>query len=473
MEKKYQIFISSTYIDLVEARVKVRDAILSMLHFPVGMEMFNAADEEQWEIIQETIDSSDYYVLILGQRYGSEISDGPDAGISYTEKEFRYAREQKIPTLVFIIDDSVPLKKEFIETDPEKQAKLDAFKEEAKQNRLVKWWKNEEELARLVMGALYQEFGRKKRPGWVRGDSFDLEASHAEILALNKRVRELEQENQELRSHMQERKPELSVSFLLDENEEDAKDKQEFCSHGDLLLTNDQEGIKIKLAENHAERYGYRYEPISKEDAEPYLWSYLTKDSIEKYNEALPDQKTVDQYVNEMKFYETIQKGGVALGLKAINLGTAKAQDVRIQVTVPDDFVIFDMDHLEKIKEPTAPTLPENPIEEARKKYERTMFPVPAWARSATADMVSVCSPIASTLDLLRINRNVGSIDRSFSVKGQTVYVSCRQILHRDAEEFYGFYLVPTVKGKGKINIRMMCSEYLEPEEYEIDIEVV
>ena len=286
MEKKYQIFISSTYIDLVEARVKVRDAILSMLHFPVGMKMFNAADEEQWEIIQETIDSSDYYVLILGQRYGSEISDGPDEGISYTEKEFRYAREQQIPTLVFIIDDSVPLKKKFIEIDP---AKLDAFKEEARQNRLVKWWKNEEELASLVMGALYQEFGRKKRPGWVRGNSFDLEASHAEILALNKRVRELEQENKELRSHRQERKPELSVSFILDENKENAKKKREFCSHGDLLLVNEQEGIKIKLAENHAERYGYRYEPISKEDAEPYVWPYLTQDSIEKYNEALPD----------------------------------------------------------------------------------------------------------------------------------------------------------------------------------------
>lgn len=312
MEKKYQIFISSTYIDLVEARVKVRDAILSMLHFPVGMEMFNAADEEQWEIIKETIDSSDYYVLILGQRYGSEILD---AGISYTEKEFRYAREKKIPTLVFIIDDCVPLKKEFIETDPEKQAKLDAFKEEAKQNRLVKWWKNEEELARLVMAALYQEFARKKRPGWVRCDNFDLEASHTEMLALNKRVRELEQENQELQSHMQERKPELSVSFLLDENEEGAKEKQEFCSHGDLLLANDQGGIKIKLAENHAERYGYRYEPISKEDAEPYLRPYLTKDSIEKYNEALPDPETVDRYVNEMKFYEAIQKGGIALGL--------------------------------------------------------------------------------------------------------------------------------------------------------------
>ena len=37
MEKKYQIFISSTFNDLKSARIKVRDAILSMYHFPVGM----------------------------------------------------------------------------------------------------------------------------------------------------------------------------------------------------------------------------------------------------------------------------------------------------------------------------------------------------------------------------------------------------------------------------------------------------
>ena len=85
MEKKYQVFISSTYIDLVEARKKVRDAILSMYHFPVGMEFFGAANEEQWQIISETIDSSDYYVLIVGQRYGSVIPEGHhNAGISYT-----------------------------------------------------------------------------------------------------------------------------------------------------------------------------------------------------------------------------------------------------------------------------------------------------------------------------------------------------------------------------------------------------
>ena len=188
MEKKYQIFISSTYKDLIEARSKVRDAILSMMHFPVGMEMFNAADEEQWEIIQETIDSSDYYVLILGQRYGSVIESGSDAGISYTEKEFRYAREKKIPILVFIIDDDVAIKPEFMEKDPESIKKLADFKTEAKKGRTVQWWTNIDELAREVSESLHQQMDRKKRPGWIRGDAFDIEASHAEILSLNKKM---------------------------------------------------------------------------------------------------------------------------------------------------------------------------------------------------------------------------------------------------------------------------------------------
>ena len=63
MDKKYHVFISSTYKDLIEARAKVRDAILSMYHFPVGMELFGAANEEQWQIISETIDSSEVSIL--------------------------------------------------------------------------------------------------------------------------------------------------------------------------------------------------------------------------------------------------------------------------------------------------------------------------------------------------------------------------------------------------------------------------
>ena len=474
MDKKYQIFISSTYIDLVEARAKVREAILSIQHFPVGMEMFQAADEDQWEIIQETIDSSDYYVLILGQRYGTVIESGPDAGISYTEKEFRYAREHKIPTLVFIIDDSVPVPKKYIDVEPGKQAKLNAFKEEAKQNHLVKWWKTKEELASLVLGALILEIGRKKRPGWVRGDRFDLEASHAEILTLNRRIRELEEENQTLRSQIAERKPVLSVSFGLDQKEKNEAEKCEFYSHGNLLLENTPERIKIKSAANHSEKYRYQYKTISKEDAESYLWPYLTKESIESYNEALPDQETVEHYVREMIRYESIQKGGVALKLRVVNDGTAKAQDVRVDVTVPEEFLIFDIDELADIKEPEAPALPVNPIEKAREKYERTLVPVPSWGqRSIAHSVVSYHPPITTTLDLLRMRRNIEPVGWSFRIKGQTVHAECRKILHKDLKVFFGLYLVPTQTGRSRFKVREMCSEYLEPKEYWIDVEVV
>ncbi len=99
MEKKYQVFISSIYKNLKDVRARAIYTILSMNQFPAGMELFSAADEEQWQIIKETIDSSDYYVLIVGRKYGSIIPEDPDAGISYTEKEFNYALEQGIPVL--------------------------------------------------------------------------------------------------------------------------------------------------------------------------------------------------------------------------------------------------------------------------------------------------------------------------------------------------------------------------------------
>lgn len=197
MEKKFQVFISSTYTDLVEARTKVRDAILSMQHFPVGMEVFGAANEEQWQIISETIDSSDYYVLIIAQRYGSVIKEGSDAGLSYTEKEFRYAIEKKIPVLAFILDDNASVKPQNIEDKyPDK---LKAFKIQVKEGRLVEWWKTPDELAQKVTAALYKQITRTKRPGWIRGDKVDVERSLNTITELTERNQKIVDENKQLK----------------------------------------------------------------------------------------------------------------------------------------------------------------------------------------------------------------------------------------------------------------------------------
>ena len=88
MDRKYQVFISSTYTDLVEERKKAVNILLMADCIPAGMEAFVAADLEQFEVIKKVIDLCDYYVLIIGKRYGSI---DPVSGISYTEMEYDYA----------------------------------------------------------------------------------------------------------------------------------------------------------------------------------------------------------------------------------------------------------------------------------------------------------------------------------------------------------------------------------------------
>src|ERR1700730_2626217 len=71
MNKRYQVFVSSTYDDLREERSEVMRALLELDCIPSGMELFPAADEDQWTLIKEVIDDCDYYVVIIGGRYGS------------------------------------------------------------------------------------------------------------------------------------------------------------------------------------------------------------------------------------------------------------------------------------------------------------------------------------------------------------------------------------------------------------------
>lgn len=94
----YQVFISSTFEDLQDERLKILNTLLTFSCIPAGMELFSAASEEQFEYIKKVISQVDYYILIVAGRYGSVTRDG----ISYTEKEFDYAKKIGIPILVFL-----------------------------------------------------------------------------------------------------------------------------------------------------------------------------------------------------------------------------------------------------------------------------------------------------------------------------------------------------------------------------------
>jgi hypothetical protein len=61
MEKRYQVFVSSTYEYLKVERQEVMHALLEQECIPSGMELFPAASEDQWTLIKEVIDDCDYY----------------------------------------------------------------------------------------------------------------------------------------------------------------------------------------------------------------------------------------------------------------------------------------------------------------------------------------------------------------------------------------------------------------------------
>lgn len=103
MKRKLQVFISSTYSDLIEERQAAVAAILKSGHIPAGMELFTAGDKSQKKTIERWIDESDVFMLILGGRYGSIE---PTTGLSYTELEYDYAVSRGKPTFAVVIADS-------------------------------------------------------------------------------------------------------------------------------------------------------------------------------------------------------------------------------------------------------------------------------------------------------------------------------------------------------------------------------
>ncbi|MEM6966955.1 MAG: DUF4062 domain-containing protein, partial [Bacteroidota bacterium] len=99
-KKKLQVFVSSTYLDLIEERQAAVQAILSCGHIPAGMELFSSGDESQMEVIKRWIDESDVFLLILGGRYGSVDTK---TGKSYTHLEYEYALEKGLANFAVVI----------------------------------------------------------------------------------------------------------------------------------------------------------------------------------------------------------------------------------------------------------------------------------------------------------------------------------------------------------------------------------
>ena len=158
-QKRYQVFISSTYTDLKDVREAVQKKLYLNKYMPIGMECFKAADETPWEIIKENIEGIDIFVLVVAGRYGSK----DEKGISFTEREYNYARQKGIPVLTFIRN---PRNISIQDSDSgEDLEKLNAFKFRLKSEHTVCEWNEKEDLAESVIQAISELKERSLRSG--------------------------------------------------------------------------------------------------------------------------------------------------------------------------------------------------------------------------------------------------------------------------------------------------------------------
>lgn len=199
MNKRYQIFISSTFRDLKKERQAALDAIIELGHFPAGMEVFPAADSTPWELIETIIAESDYYALIIGGVYGSTDENG----ISYTEREYDYAISKGIPVIAFLHGDPAKIPSGMVEMNPSAQKKLKAFRKKVEMHH-CKYWVSDAELKSQILLGLVHAIRVNPRIGWIHGNKGD---SAETLQKLNKAL----EENNELRAEIKAFRDEIAI----------------------------------------------------------------------------------------------------------------------------------------------------------------------------------------------------------------------------------------------------------------------
>ncbi|HJT27742.1 MAG TPA: DUF4062 domain-containing protein [Pyrinomonadaceae bacterium] len=171
-DRRYQIFISSTFKDLEDERKKAIEVVFERGHIPIALERFSAANKSDLEVIKKVMAECQVYILILGHRYGS-IPDGHEK--SYTEIEYELAKENGLLILPFILREEEIYKRRKDKLDENNVrdkaellnlGKLEKFHKSLR--HFLQPWGEEDEFKCLVLKALDDNLKECKKPGFIR-----------------------------------------------------------------------------------------------------------------------------------------------------------------------------------------------------------------------------------------------------------------------------------------------------------------
>ncbi|WP_102798850.1 DUF4062 domain-containing protein [Bowmanella denitrificans] len=320
MDKRYQVFVSSTYTDLLEERAEVMQALLELDCMPSGMELFPAANEEQWEWIKKVIDESDYYLVILAGRYGS-ISK--KTGFSYTEMEYRYAIETGKPVIGFLHERPEKIEKGKSESDPDACQKLEDFRDLVS-SKLCKYWNSPSDLGAKVSRSITQLIKHQPAVGWIKANSVT-ESTSKELLDLRKKNEVLEEKLKKARIERPSGTEELAqgqdiftLEFVFEAKKVSVgKNNKKYWKKGEII------DCAVDLSWDRI--FSFVGPNMITASSEGWMISYLNgliertvKDDLE---EAYPDNK-IDDIKIRLTTFQTIK-----IQFRALNLITHEGND--------------------------------------------------------------------------------------------------------------------------------------------------
>lgn len=163
MNKRHQVFVSSTYLDLRSERHEVMQALLEMDGIPAGMELWPSTTDDSWTLIRRIIRESDYYLVVVGGKYGSVDA----AGVSFTEREYDYAIEMGKPVMAFVHGDQDAIVTGKAELNAPKREALQRFRDKLMSTRFCRQWTSAAQLGALVSRAFAQIKNTHPAIGWI------------------------------------------------------------------------------------------------------------------------------------------------------------------------------------------------------------------------------------------------------------------------------------------------------------------
>ena len=173
------IFVSSTYEDLKAYRDEVERSIIYMNQTIKGMEFFGSTPERPLDKCLQTVRECKLYIGIIGMRYGSVEED---SGKSFTELEYDEAVKNRIPVLIYILDENHPIASRFVDKG-EGAEKLEAFKTRLKKAHVASSFTTPANLGKKVTQDLMNELKKDRAiEDSLRTLPSDTEGGNYEIL---------------------------------------------------------------------------------------------------------------------------------------------------------------------------------------------------------------------------------------------------------------------------------------------------